>query len=278
MTATVLMTTYCRPQYLRWSLGSIQRQDLSSSECEIVVLNDGLPDGSSEIVQQFSEAGMPVRHLHTGHRNQEGKAKWRIPGYAFNIGIQQSKSDVIILTCSDIYHLNDSLKPLIRTAMQDRDALATVRDVYDDCGELRDYLQSVGDVDRRKVSEIVQTIKRLPAETWGDRPHTGPDMPFLMAISREKLVSIGGFDEDFTGYACDDVDLIGRLLASGMHYTYTWAEVAHVFHGVRSNTSPSDPHELRSDYLYNLWLLTYRREQIVRNVDRPWGVLQGADA
>ena len=96
-----------------------------------------------------------------------------------------------------------------------------------------------------------------------------------MAFDREKLVSIRGFDEDFTGYACDDVDLIRRLLDAGMHYVYTWAEVVHVFHGVRGNVSKDNPRELRPDYLYNLWLLTYRREQIVRNVDRPWGVPQG---
>jgi glycosyltransferase involved in cell wall biosynthesis len=79
MRATVLMTTYCRPQYLRWSLGSLQRQDLSGLDCEIVVLNDGvLTDGTPEIVQGFRDGGMPVRQLYTGARNINGDAGWRV--------------------------------------------------------------------------------------------------------------------------------------------------------------------------------------------------------
>ena len=92
-----------------------------------------------------------------------------------------------------------------------------------------------------------------------------PFMPYFMAVNRQRLVDIGGYDEDFTGIGADDNDLTDRLRASGCRYDFAPAEVIHLHHPKHKNLQ-SDP---RYQHNVNLWKA--RKGTVVRNKHREWG-------
>jgi GT2 family glycosyltransferase len=183
-------------------------------------------------------------------------------GFAANIGIQQSPdSDVIVLTSSDVYHPDNSVHELLKIVGEDHMALATPREVYDDDGRLIHCLNS-----KHGVTESVENVRRLVKQN-NDVFQSHPDMPFFTAVRRDLLMSVGGYDEDMTGVAADDNDLMDRLLASGCHYVRAESSVIHLYHGRRiAAEKTTDPR-----YQFNLNMWRNRKGIIVRNVGREWG-------
>ena len=88
------------------------------------------------------------------------------------------------------------------------------------------------------------------------------------AYWRKEFIDIlGGYDEDFTGFAGEDDDLIGRFKKIGLRYHPTGAEVVHLFHqSVRLDPNWAVGRE------YNRKLLRGRsRGSPIRNIGRNWG-------
>ncbi|WP_248124929.1 galactosyltransferase-related protein [Micrococcus lacusdianchii] len=54
----------------------------------------------------------------------------------------------------------------------------------------------------------------------------------VMAVGREDLARIGGFDEGFSGYGAEDTDLAFRARDAGLHLRISPAEAFHQHHGV----------------------------------------------
>jgi len=256
MKTSVVMTTFCRPEYLDWCLETLWKQNLMGLDYEILVLNDGVKhDGTYEVVRKYACLEMNIRYLFTGQRNADC-LHWRVMGFSANVGIKEADGEIVVLTNSDIYHWGETLLPVVNKARVFPMALGTVSKIHDDDGS----------VVRRLREDL--SINEAIAGLQDSFPHPQPEMPFFLAVRREHLLNVGGYDEDFTGYACDDADLMGRLLKIGCHYEYVDAEVVHLFHGRR------DPEKIAADqdYQYNLSLLNERSDQIVRNVGKEWGV------
>lgn len=268
MSCSILIPCYLRPAYLWQQLATIHRQNLAGLHYEIVVLNDGLDDGTYEVAAHWKSAGLNVRYLFTGQRNASGAMKHRVPGFALNIGIQQSSADIIVLSCVEIYHLNDSVRTIVEACEADPIALGTAEYVFDDDGTLWNCLGApIPAVIDRAMEKMVHAyeIRRETADPFISNPY----MTYFLAVRRELLLDIGGYDEDFTGTGVEDNDLVDRLSKYGCHYVLTKARVVHLFHqNVRNADIFSNP-----AYLHNLRLYRQRREIVVRNVGRQWGVL-----
>ena len=91
-----------------------------------------------------------------------------------------------------------------------------------------------------------------------------------MGIYKQELINIGGYDEDFSGWASDDDDLVNRLKLNGLVYKYCPANVIHLYHPKVYNkeTKMND-----KDYLHNLELFKKRKNIIIRNQGKEWGIL-----
>lgn len=270
MKVSILITTYQRPDHLRWCLESLCRQDLSSWEVEIVVLNDATDgDGTREVVERYAEKG--ARYLFTGQRNANGPI-WRVPGFAYNVGIRQTTGDIVVLTSSDIYHLDSTIVPIVVPLLNYWWLLGTVKHVYRDDGSLIEYLRQEGE--GPDVADVIDRVcRKRPkfAEKYTAYHVPHPDVPFLLAVRRDHLEYIRGYDEDFIGYGCEDTDLIERLCSIGCEHVYTDAECVHMFHGechLLADLS-NNPR-----WQYNHSLLRRRRGRPQRNCKREWGQLE----
>ena len=271
MKFSIVMTTYDRPQFLYFTLKSLRRQRLGHLDHELLILEDGTdPDGKTIKVALRSDAaqGLNIRYIRTGCRTNE---RWRPMGFAANIGIKQARGEIIVLTNSDVYHLGATVRPVIRNAERDPYALSTLNQVYDDDGRLITSLLG-GIHSERGLARVMDAIRR--SDLPGVYP-ANPDVPFFLAVRRDLLLQVGGYDEDFIGPASEDCDLLDRLKALGCHYIYAppGAEAVHLYHGRRTIK------ELKADpgFAHNIRLRQERKDQLVRNQGREWGELIDPD-
>lgn len=241
MRASVLVTTFERDELLAFGLASISNQKImEKDDVEIIVLNDGYNSPETEEIALLHSA----RYLWTGKHKH---ARWRVPGFALNIGAQQARGEWLILTCAEIFHINCCLDGLLMT--EDQRALS-IPQGWDDDGR---FLESL----RRGEQFDYTQLKSLKVE-----------LPFLMAVHRDTFLGIGGYDEDFTGQSYDDDDLVTRLLGLGCHYRRTEERCIHLFH----NRNIADKRSAgRLDH--NRKLYESRKGQLHRNQNREWGRL-----
>lgn len=250
-TASILITTFLRPELLKWNLQSLSRQSIPF-DFETILLNDGLPDETEALYKQYKNQ-LNMRYCFTGQRNSAESLVYRVPGFALNFGIRQAEGQVLVISCAEMFHLNNTVEHLVLPVLGDNKNISTSIGM-DDTGSFLAGLNSHGDF---SWSDYINRYPRLNTR-----------LPFLMAMNRQEMIEIGGYDEDFTGFAYDDDDLVNRLLGNGCYMSLTQAQTIHLYH-IRHDDSHMDTPELRhNERLYN-----ERKGQIVRNQNRNWGQL-----
>ena len=264
MKTDVLLTTFDRPTHLELSLRTLCSQPLRSLGCRVVVINDGRENDTRAIAERYG-----AEYLFTGQRNMTGVLA-RPPGFALNVAIQRSAADLIVLTNGDVYHIGETVAPVLQAAERHPCGLITVEEVLECDGRLLNCFDRRLRASAGCVAKALAELRAIPDEVRDQAPRADPRMPYFAAVRREHLLNIGGYDEDFIGYACEDTDIMERLCEYGCYYVYTEAEVAHLFHGTRAFAK--DCH----DYTHNLQLLQSRKGQCVRNAGRPWGVAESS--
>lgn len=159
---------------------------------------------------------------------------WRTPAVSFNTGVNMAQGDVIILSCPEMYSLNDTIDILsdaccvnkviaIPRGMDDRDGL---------------YLRE------GKCDNLFALNTRLP---------------FFMALRRSDYLAIGGYDESMIGISFDDDDFVARMKDYGCRYVETDARVIHLYHPRISDTVRNSP-ELSQRWLYNKRIYDTKRQ------------------
>lgn len=208
-TTSIIISTFQRPHLLKWGLYSLSKQAMPP-DFETIVLNDGIHDETEAICHKYKQK-LNLRYVFTGHRNLNGKIKWRVPGFAINIGAKLSRGQILIISCAEMFHLNDCISHLSFPLLSNPKLIGMpiARDDQDS-SFLNNLLATDGGVDFNAF--------------YNNYPGLNTSLPFLTSISREEFFAIGGYDEDFIGIGYDDNDLMLRLIKSGCNYFQTAAE------------------------------------------------------
>lgn len=224
MGASFFVTCYNRTEWLKrcmpsWSL----RNDI-----KVVLLDDNL-DGDSELSGIAQENNF--HYIHTGAKKS---SRWRVPGYALNIGAKYFSNEVMAVSCPEMFHNEDALLNIVDAVYKDNKAIA----------HTEGWLQGKNGIGGRALNT---------------------KLPFLMAWHMPTFISIGGYDEDFIGFAYEDNDLMDRMLGIGCHFIQTKGYVTHTWH----EPDTGGKYEVGS----NKKMYEERKGIIPRNVGKEWGVL-----
>ena len=92
---SVVLATYRRASTLRRTLSHLARQDLPPEQFEVLVVDDGSPDDTSEVVAEY--LGLAPFHLSYQRHDNRG------PGYTQNRGIERARAPVVLLIADDIW-------------------------------------------------------------------------------------------------------------------------------------------------------------------------------
>jgi len=246
MRASLLVTTFCRNELLEFGLDSMQ----VPNDIEVIVLDDGLLNDAKEITNKHG-----FSYLHTGH---DTELHWRIPGYALNIGAKRAKGDVIIITCAEMYHVNNCIDLILKPFENDKYCLTIPNGAQDYQGA---YLNNLKNGKGHSQLIFEQKCCKLKNE-----------LPFFLGVNRNIFLAIGGYDEDFIGQAFDDNDIVERLINYGCYYQKTQAQIVHLHH---NRSFPGRSIDGNRRWNYNRVLYEGRLGTIIRNENREWGVLNG---
>lgn len=233
---SILLTTYGRPQECMYCLESLLSQ--KTEKVEIILLDD-LHINNPELIDFCFRND--IEYLHTGAQ-KEGKPLWRVPGFALNIGARHSVGNYLILGNAEILHISPNTVQL----MYNTGTVAFPRG-WDQPDKDADITQ-------------FRRWKRLLR------------LPFFMGVPKKVFFDIGGYDEDFTGYAAEDNDLVDRLDLVAKHVEVD-ADIVHLWNprGISNRAYASN---LKPDALHfnrNIW--RKKKGILVRNEGREWGKL-----
>ena len=258
---SILLPCFKRAELLNLGLTSINNFK-PTFDYEIIVLNDGVIDDTEQICNNYINKGLNVRHIFTGQRNLDGNIKKRVPGFALNIGLKHATGDILVLSCPEIYHLNNAIDIEVKRLLRNPKQIIIPDFIYfDRIGEeTKNMLLS-------KLEYPAVNTKNLVSGEYG-RLHVL--MPFLMTVMKKEIIDIGGWDEDFTGYACEDNDLMWRLEANGLSYQRCEALGIHLYH---EGVGDGQTHYENPAWCHNYKLLLDRRGIIKRNQNKEWGKL-----
>jgi glycosyltransferase involved in cell wall biosynthesis len=250
---SILIPTFNRDDLLELGVQSIGRQKLSNSE--VLVLNDG-PD--SPTTRKIAEDN-GATYVHTGTRfndaNNQPKIPWRVPGYAFNVGAKIATGEILVLTCPEIWHMEpDTVERLVEPVSRSMTNVG-IPDGKDDDGS---FLKAIKSDKSHADFGLYEKLKNLRTE-----------LPFLMAVSKISYMSMGGYDEDFTGRCYDDDDFIERLKSGDHEFVKTSAHCVHLYHPRQTIAGTGDKDRVE----FNRKLFNERRGNVVRNFGREWGKL-----
>lgn len=105
MKLSIIIPIYNVEKYIERTLRSVLNQDIDKSECEIIIINDGSPDSSEEIVTQIINEGYEIKLF---NQSNQGLSAAR------NSGIKKAKGDYLWFVDSDDWIKDNCLSSLFK--------------------------------------------------------------------------------------------------------------------------------------------------------------------
>ena len=196
---SVVIPTYNRLDTLQHVVPTLLAQDVPRDRYEVLVCDSNSTDGTPEYLARVSSESNNVRHLPDAYG---GRAAAR------NAGIAAARGRIVLFNDADILASPDLLSRHLCRHEERRHVAVVGLEVQvknlDDYAYKRDHPDARG-------SLHPATRRRL---SW---------LYFLTgnaSVEREDLVRVGSFDESFTGYGHEDLELGYRLERAGVEIVY----------------------------------------------------------
>jgi len=257
---SILITTFNRTDLLKYDLISLSEQGLKKYDYEIIILDEGIEsEDIHNLINSFKDC-LNIIYINTA-ATKKNQDDWRIPGYAFNIGAKKAKGEYILLMCAEMLSFNkNNIDVMISTLMSNDRALAIPSFAKDDDGSVLEKMKS----GKTFSKDALIKLNNLRIE-----------LPFYLGMKKSEYLDINGYDEDLTGIAYDDDDIVSRLIANGCKYMKYEGAVVHLWHERKWNCSFDKlPEEIKKLINHNKNIYETRKGVIKRNVNKEWGALK----
>jgi GT2 family glycosyltransferase len=257
--ASILISTYNRPELLRFGLSSIAKQDFDKSDVEIIVLNDYLPDDTERVCDEFPD--LDIKYIFTGQRNLNSIVS-RVPGYAINVGARIAKGKFIFISCAEIYHMDNTISSMLKILENSEKTITT-------CIGKEDSGRFLNKLKEGSINVEIDFVKEKIIE----KDPTAMELPYFIGLNKQYFFDIGGYDEDFIGLVADDNDLSDRLKKIGCNYHYTSDRIIHLYHDrllLNGKNLKIKNENVQHRVDFNRKLYNDRKEIIIRN-NNNWG-------
>ena len=206
---SIVMPTLNRRPTLEHVLPTLSRQTYPMDSYEILLCDAGSTDGTDELVKSV---GIPNLRLLMGENRGRSGAR--------NRGIREARGEIVLFTDADILAdemLVEEHAGLYRSETGVCAVGCEVQvDSLDEYAEVREHPERGRHLHKRPKTETI----------W---------LYFLTgnaSVPREALLEAGLFEEDFTGYGHEDLELGYRLQKMGLRIRYLSSAVNYHWHPV----------------------------------------------
>jgi GT2 family glycosyltransferase len=209
---SVVVCTYNRLATLRRCIDSFERQS-ASGRYELVVVDDGSTDGTAA----WLDAWCPVTPATVVHRANGGLAAAR------NTGLERARGKYVLFVNDDTLAFEDLVER----------HLAAHATAGPNTAVLGTFEQPRAGLDNALMRAVDAThlVFCYSSMVTGQRYDWTRFWTCNVSVSREAVVRVGGFDESFQHYGCEDTDLAFRLeRALGTRVLYDATARAHHEH------------------------------------------------
>lgn len=206
---SIVMPTFNRRDALEVVLPSLASQDFPSDRYEIILVDNGSSDGTDELVKKL---GIPnLRHIVQENTGRSG---------ARNRGIKEAEGEMVMFTDADIIAQKDLISKHVGFHEAHRPCAVVGCEIQ--VNSLDEY-ESVKNGTAKRRTLHRDSRERLPWYFF----LTGNAM-----APRKTLLDVGMFDENFTGYGHEDIELGYRIEKSGIPIFYNCEAVNYHWHFV----------------------------------------------
>jgi GT2 family glycosyltransferase len=208
---SVVIPTYNRLDTLRHVIPSLLRSSLRAERYEIVVADSNSNDGTAEYLAGVSAEYPRVRHLPGAYT---GRAMAR------NAGIAAATAPVVLFSDADIIASPDLLERHLEHHERERNLAVVGMELQ---------VSSLAEYER---------LRAYPGERRPLHPAGRKRLNWLYfltgnaSVRKTDLVRVGCFDENFTGYGHEDLELGYRLRKAGITIRYEPRAVDYHWHPV----------------------------------------------
>ena len=251
---SVVVPTYNRADLLALTLESLLVQDLGVDGFEVLVVDDGSSDNTREVAKSFSDR-LQLRYLFQEDRG------YRV-AKARNTGIRAAVSPVCVLIDSGILLGSGCLSAHCERHEESPEPLAVCGYVYGFNEDNEDAEVIRHAVDPRAVDATLARLKRegmhldLREEFYGKYSDEFNDLPAPWLVywtcnvsaTRELLMAAGLFDENFTTWGGEDVELAYRMHRHGCRFVLERA--AHSIHYPHEKSYERNMRDAKTSYRY----------------------------
>ena len=196
---SVVIPTYNRLDTLRHVIPTLLAQDLPAAQFELLVCDSQSNDGTAEFLASVHGEHPNVRHLPGPYT---GRADAR------NAGIRNAGGEIVLFNDADILASPDLLSQHLRHHREQTNVAVVGWEVQ--VKDLDDYAYK----------------RDHPSERGSLHPPARKSLSWLYfltgnaSVRREDLLRVGCFDESFTGYGHEDLELGYRLQHAGLRILY----------------------------------------------------------
>ncbi|WP_019615999.1 glycosyltransferase [Psychromonas ossibalaenae] len=246
MNVEIIMATYNNIKDMKLVFDAYLNQ--SDSNFSLCIADDGSRDSVKSLVSVYLELGLNIRHL---WQADAGFRKAKI----VNKGIETSVADYIILTDNDCIPSVNFVADYKRVLHKNKLIIGRRVDLYPPVSDaLRNNkiaLQRLENPFWLIFQSAVKGLKRpeigirFPAcicKIWNKKPRKA--IGANMGVSRDALLSVNGFDNDFQGYGFEETDLEWRLAKYGLTSQTVLGRCAlyHLFHIEKKESKEAELH------------------------------------
>ncbi|MBV8073837.1 MAG: glycosyltransferase [Candidatus Eremiobacteraeota bacterium] len=209
--ATIQLCTYNRAHLLTRVLEACFEQNVPAESYEVVLVNDGSTDGTAAVIEALQRSA-PCAFTAISQANA-GLARGR------NVGIAAARGARIIFIDDDVLPMPNFVGEHLRAAERDPDLVV-----------------------RGAVIEV-ESFEHLPPPIWSVRNYSANWFwTSNVSVSRRRLDAVGWFDEAFSEYGWEDIELGLRLREAGTRAVFNRRAVA--FHYKPKSPKVVDPEAL----------------------------------
>ncbi|SDR90244.1 Glycosyl transferase family 2 [Paraoerskovia marina] len=262
---SVVIPTYNRSELLRNTLVALHHQTLDPALFEVVVVDDGGSDDSEAVVRSFADS-LNVKYF---WQEDEGFRA----GKARNIGTAIASGDYVVYIDTGVLLGSTTLQTHLETHEASAYPTVMIGYVYGfevDDATIEGLMTSVDHEDTDATIEYLHAadaldIRESQYADLGENITSWP-APFdifwtcHVSAERDELLKAGLFDESFTSWGGEDVDLGVRLFQRNNLFlmdraarSFHWPHVKEVSDLKESSASAAD----RIHSKYNLWTTSF---------------------
>lgn len=243
MKISLIIVTYNRPGALSLILKSIEKQTIMPGE--VIIADDGSGHETQEMIQNFQKK-FPVPLLHLWHEDNGFRA-----AAIRNKAIKASSGEYLIFSDGDLFFHPCFINDFDNYARQGEALIGS-----------RVFLNQTSTIRRIKnqnpialfplISPEIETNRlnslRFPLinEFFNPLNYSSNLRGGLLGVWRKDIITVNGWNEEFTGWGLEDTELVSRLFNNGVIFKKIkfQAITYHLWHEIQSREKVSDNQKL----------------------------------